>query len=363
MYIVFPKLLHYFVSAGCDPLADKNKHASLQKKSITEDVMDSLPPCSELQNSFPTILPAKETQPSVLYKQPQSDNIHIHQSNPSHLTVQGHSEASQSQLLHASQMCFDNPGTSSNLPSSRLNISASAIENPTGSKTQPWPSPETLMFPPPYQTFPLVSRGQFPPVVCKQDYGYAWVPSANATFPPDYDPRLIAAPSVGESGSFSIPQASETQISGPGQRMLPVVVMSTKPLAIDSAEMTKVAIKHCSEKMEGEKSNRLVIKPYAFKGPPPRLVPRQAIVKQTSHSPLHKEASIKTKVSFEDSEVNQKIRREAFRLGPVQDVPLPPSKEEQEILLGQRPLVEPKVEASVNTTVKDIRKRLSKVFN
>lgn len=103
------------------------------------------------------------------------------------------------------------------------------------------------------------------------------------------------------------------------------------------------------------RSENIVIKQYNPKNQALKFVPRQASKRQ--------DAELTSTLSSEKDkdELNHAIQKEAFRLCEPQGPALPPSKEEREQLLGHRPFVDPKVEASVNSTVKEIRKRLSKV--
>ena len=199
------------------------------------------------------------------------------------------------------------------------------------------------------------------PHFSRKDYRFAWVPSANSAFPPGYDPRLPEERSsndrtraseeggekTNEAGAQLVPSASGAVVFHQHTRPKPKEPASKPPLPVHSGG--------------GEK---IIIKQYKPRGPPPRFVPRQVQEKKDSNSrPADANAPTeRSKAKAKEDEMNREIRREAFRLGNDQGPSLPTDPEMREQLLGQRPLVEPKVEASVLTSVKAIRKRLSKVW-
>ena len=150
-----------------------------------------------------------------------------------------------------------------------------------------------------------------------------------------------------EAGAQLVPSASGAVVFHEHAQPKPKEPASKPPLPVHSGG--------------GEK---IIIKQYKPRGPPPRFVPRQVQEKKDSNS-RPADANVPTersKVKAKEDEMNREIRREAFRLGNDQGPSLPTDPEMREQLLGQRPLVEPKVEASVLTSVKAIRKRLSKVW-
>ena len=215
--------------------------------------------------------------------------------------------------------------------------------------------------PPPMPGVTFDARQYRTPHFSRKDYGFAWVPSANSAFPPGYDPRLPEKRSsddrthaseeggetTNEAGAQLVPSASGAVVFHEHAQPKPKEPASKPPLPVHSGG--------------GEK---IIIKQYKPRGPPPRFVPRQVQEKKDSNS-RSADANVPTecsKVKAKEDEMNREIRREAFRLGNDQGPSLPTDPEIREQLLGQRPLVEPKVEASVLTSVKAIRKRLSKVW-
>ena len=208
--------------------------------------------------------------------------------------------------------------------------------------------------PPPIPRMSFEASRYRTPHFTRRDYGYAWVPSANSAFPPGYDPRLTEGTN-GDGGTEASQRVHEKPDEAaavtPSVSGAVVPHQHAQPESRDPVPKFPLAIRSGG----GEK---IVIKKYKPKSQPPRFVPRQ--VKDSKAAEANTSSKHST-AKAEEEEVNREIRREAFRLGQDQGPLLPTDPETRERLLGQRPLVEPAVEASVVTSVKAIRKRLSKV--
>jgi hypothetical protein len=208
----------------------------------------------------------------------------------------------------------------------------------------------------------------------RKDYGYAWVPSANATFPPGYDPRISQAEgqTVSEHRQANELYASPSSASlSASTSVVPLASKTSSAIsASNSLEQNEtgdvnmgktVSIYNPSKKV----TEKVWVRQYKPKGPPPRFVPRQVKEKPSTPPSKPEEKAIKIGVKTQDAkksaddEINRQIRREAFSLGDDQGPSLPSDPEERKRILGTRPVVDPSVEASVVTSVKAIRKRLS----
>ncbi|KAL8560347.1 hypothetical protein ACOMHN_006078 [Nucella lapillus] len=236
----------------------------------------------------------------------------------------------------------------------------------------------TFQIPPPPMPGVSFDAGQHrTPHFTRRDYGFAWVPSANSNFPPGYDPRLPqGGGEVDEDGEADASvqgrdgarlSSSTTDSAGDNDRLQ--LVRSTphahshQPLQSLPPSKPNNSTAESSAKNSVSSSSKVIVKQYKPKGPPPRFVPRQ--INKDSREIKSGGASAPSSADRkkEEDEVNREIRREAFRLEKDQGPSLPSDPETREQFLGQRPLVDPKVEASVVTSVKAIRKRMSKFIS
>ncbi|KAK7110463.1 proline-rich protein 12-like [Littorina saxatilis] len=196
----------------------------------------------------------------------------------------------------------------------------------------------------------------------RRDYGYAWVPSANATFPSGYDARLSQEQSRRDSECKETVSSHESDVKTvESEKHYPLSVSSALAVHRQSLSKPSEPGPKKSTSAGSKKGDKVIIRQYKAKGAPPRFVPRQIKEKKDSKPETPGKRSAQNKAK--EDELNRQIRKEAFRLGEDQGPTLPSDPETKEQLLGQRPLVEPQVEASVLTSVKAIRKRLSKYIS
>lgn len=207
----------------------------------------------------------------------------------------------------------------------------------------------------------------------RKEFEFAWVPTANATFPLGYDPRLPPPPPPIEDRVRSgvvdqSPDPNNSVVSQDLMLSLPNTVnlhVHTATGAVNkgvkASVVSSVTSGHSTNNIPGKTwTDKPIVKDYKPKGPSPRFVPRQIQAKADGDKSVNKKSCNSMAV---DDELNRAIRKEAFRLAEEQGAELPTDPEVREELLGQRPIVEPRVEASVVKTVRDIRKRLSKFIS
>ena len=173
----------------------------------------------------------------------------------------------------------------------------------------------------------------------RRDYGYAWVQSANASFPLNYDARLDDGNKTvgnvsGDSGKTQLADISKTQ--------QPDVRVGS-------------SVRHFHELYN---NGQLIIRQYKHKHSSPKFVPRQVIDRSNVG---HLLSAGKTAKVSEDSALNKLIRKEAFRLGTEQCASFPSDPGVRQVILKQQSAISPAAEESVINSVKSIRKRLSEV--
>lgn len=197
---------------------------------------------------------------------------------------------------------------------------------------------EQLFLPPP----PKQTKTSVPGSSKSQRYGVTKVPSAQATFPADFDARIKRDPVQTDNVGIK-PNLEE------------------EPKDLESDEhQTKLAIsleknveKTMQEKVEENLKNKnIVIKDFSKKGTIPRFIPRQAQVK-TKSDKIQQNDSKSSDIMNRANKLNLEIKKNAFKLGRAQGpADLGPSTSNESL--------DPK-DKSVMDSILLIRKRLTNV--
>ena len=171
-----------------------------------------------------------------------------------------------------------------------------------------------------------------------QKYAFARVPSAQATFSPDFDARLKHIPTSEPSNASDYDDKSDTSSD------INEHVNESDENSNEEVEKTM------QEKINDNlKSNNVVIKNYAKQGPAPKFIPRQMQSKAKFSVKPKDEQQTKTN---DKDEVSKELKRNAFTLRGVQG----PVDPEQEKMAGPELQI-----SSVEKSVKEIRKHVSQV--
>ncbi|XP_053373435.1 uncharacterized protein LOC123530991 [Mercenaria mercenaria] len=192
---------------------------------------------------------------------------------------------------------------------------------------------EQLILPPP----PKQMRSSDCSFIKVQKYSGAKVPSAQATFPANFDARTDRLTENEDDTKIKDSKGYENTLN-----------------EIDKQEELRedLSKKSMQEKVEENLKNRsVVIKDFSKKGTVPKFIPRQAQIKNKLERVTDK---IKTgKEASKTDELNREIRKNAFKLGKAQGpADLGPSTSNESL--------DPK-EKSVIDSMLEIRKKLTKV--
>ena len=178
-------------------------------------------------------------------------------------------------------------------------------------------------------------------------FEFARVPSAHSTLPVNFDGRLPVHSNLERNNSKSISKTNRiTSLSS-------INVNSTKDTSSFVPKISKSADDEQMGKVPKNVSGKLIIRDYKKKGPVPRFVPRQAVIDKDK---AKNRLETKDKQLAED-DLNQEIKRNAYKLGHVEGPTLP----DRDVLTKSLNIPVER-EQSVNQTVLEIRKRISKVF-
>ncbi|XP_041366432.1 RNA-binding protein 48-like [Gigantopelta aegis] len=262
-----------------------------------------------------------------------------------------HDKSVESSQIHSSNHF---PGNSSKVPQSTSNFPSHTYFNSQKHGGAPLQREDNSLeinfrIPPP----PLPGQNPSYFQSHKSKFEFAQVQSSHSTLPPNFDGRLPFH-SNSKSKDFTSITDLNTQNSNKFSSPSSNNLNASKDRSITGPKISHSAEDKSLAKVPGNVNGGLVVRDYKKKGPVPRFVPRQAM---TSKDKASKATESQGKQSADD-ELNKRIKSDAFKLGHVEGPTLPNSD------ALKAPLNIPaEQEQSVNQTVLDIRKRISKFIS